>query len=236
MNERKTLVVEAVNLSKTYENGIFVPALIDVSLKVRRREVVLIFGPNGSGKTTLLSILGCLMKPSFGNLSILGNTIEEIHPHDIPAFRLRHIGFIFQAFRLLNSLTVIENVEIVLNLAGVRRPDSRNRARTILEELYIAHRERFLPQALSGGEKQRAAIARALANDPPLLLADEPTGSLDSHAGQTVIELLCDTARLKDKSVIIVSHDARIQHYADRVLHMEDGHLSDQFNKIRAHA
>ncbi len=230
MNHTSISVIEALHLSKVYDNhqGVSVLAVSDVSLNVQPGEIVLICGPNGSGKTTLLSMLGCLIKLSSGSLFILGQNTTQLSLRDVPAFRLRSIGFIFQAFRLLDSLTVIENVELVLNLAGIRRPESRKRARSILEEFNIAHRERFLPHALSGGEKQRVAIARALANDPPLLLADEPTGSLDSSAGQAVIQLLCDAARQRGKTVLIVSHDPRIQQYADTLLAMEDGRLLEK--------
>jgi putative ABC transport system ATP-binding protein len=219
------VVIQAESLSKIYGSASSFPvtAVADVTLEVKQGEVVLISGPNGSGKTTLLSILGCLLKPSSGNLKIIGQEVTTFDQPKLTDFRLQHIGFIFQAFRLLDSLTVVENVELILNLAGVRRPTSRERAIKILEELKITHRAGFLSKILSGGEKQRVAIARALVHDPAILLADEPTGSLDSHSGRAAIELLCETAKQRNKTVIIVSHDERIQHYANRVLYMEDG-------------
>jgi putative ABC transport system ATP-binding protein len=135
------------------------------------------------------------------------------------------VGFVFQSFQLIDGLTAAENVELPLNLAGVRRPRSSDRAHILLERIGLSKRLEFRPRALSGGEKQRVAIARAFANDPPLLLADEPTGSLDSNAGQQVIELLRSAAADQGKAVLVVSHDPRIRRYADRIFEMEDGWL-----------
>jgi putative ABC transport system ATP-binding protein len=220
-------IVAATHLSKTYFDTslVAVPAVKDVNLKVQPGELLLISGPNGSGKTTLLAMLGCLIRPSSGHISIMGQDVATFSQNDLSAFRLKHIGFIFQTFRLLDSLTALDNVELVLNLAGIQRPSSRQRARLLLEELDIAHRAGLFPNALSGGEKQRVAIARALANDPDLLLADEPTGSLDSSSGQAVIELLSHIVERRNKTVIIVSHDLRIHHYVHQVLQMEDGFI-----------
>jgi putative ABC transport system ATP-binding protein len=170
-------------------------------------------------------MLGGLLKPSSGTIDIAGHNIAKFSQNQLTDFRLQNIGFIFQAFRLLDSLTVIENIELVLNLSRANRAVSRARASGLLEELKISHRAKFFPKTLSGGEKQRVAIARAFANNPPLILADEPTGSLDSKAGQAAIELLCTAAKERNKAVLIVSHDERIQHYADRVLRMEDGEI-----------
>ena len=230
MNDKNIITVKTVALSKTYgsTSGVPVTAVVDVDIEVRQSEVLLISGPNGSGKTTLLSMLGCLLKPSSGSLKIIGKEITALNQKKLTTFRLQYIGFIFQAFRLLDALTAIENVELVLNLAGIRRPDSHKRAKSMLGEMDISHRANFLPKALSGGEKQRIAIARALITDPVLLLADEPTGSLDSRAGQKAVQLLCESARRRNKTVIIVSHDERIEHFAQRVLRMEDGHITEQ--------
>jgi len=230
MSSASKTTVQTVSLSKTYENGSGVPvrAVAEVTLKVKQGEVLLINGPNGSGKTTLLSMLGCMLKPSSGNIKIIDQEVTAFDQQRLTAFRLQKIGFIFQAFRLLDSLTAIENVELVLNLKGMGRPDSCERAAVMLEELEISHRSNFFPKALSGGEKQRVAIARALAHDPELILADEPTGSLDSRAGQSAIELLCQAAGRRNKTVIIVSHDERIQYCADRVLRMEDGMIKER--------
>ena len=221
------LIVETKAVSKTFgdEPETQVHAVQAVSLSVRAGELVLISGPSGSGKTTLLSLIGGLLSPSRGEVIIAGTRLGDIDQARITSLRLTSIGFVFQAFHLLEALTVRENVELPLNLAGTTRPSSRIRAEKLIAELGLAHRAAFLPATLSGGEKQRAAIARALANDPPLLLADEPTGSLDSRAGQEVIEVLHQARQRAGRAVIIVSHDTRIARYADRVLAMEDGQL-----------
>jgi putative ABC transport system ATP-binding protein len=233
MNDEDAVVVKILQLCMTYypAPSVAIPAVVDVNIKVRQGEILLISGPNGSGKTTLLSMLGCLIKPSSGSIRIMEKEVTALSQRELAVFRLKHIGFVFQTFRLLDSLTAIENVELVLNLAGIQRPESRQLAELLLEELKISHRSNFYQNMLSGGEKQRVAIARALANDPILILADEPTGSLDSHAGREVIEFLCEAAQRRNKTVIIVSHDPRIYHYANRVLHMEDGHITEEIQK-----
>lgn len=213
------------NLTKIYLNHSHpsVQAVKGVDLKVAAGEIVLINGPNGSGKTTLLSMLGCLLKPNAGTIRICGRDVTVLDQRELSDFRLRNIGFVFQNFRLLDSLSVMENVELPLNLAGIRRPESRERARAALEELKISHRARFYPNVLSGGERQRAAIARALVNDPGIILADEPTGSLDSMAGRAAVQCLSEAARKSRAAVVIVGHDERIRSFADRVITMEDG-------------
>lgn len=225
--------VDVVSLSKTYrgDSDTKVAAVKDVSLQAGQGEILLINGPNGSGKTTLLSMIGCLTRPSSGSIKIMGEIVTRLNPRKLAEFRLKNIGFIFQSFRLIDTLTSSENVELVLHLAGIRRPASKERTESVLEELKILHRARFYPRQLSGGEKQRVAIARALVNDPGLILADEPTGSLDSYAGKKTTELLCDTAKRRNTAVIIVSHDSRILHYAHRVISMEDGHLEKDRDK-----
>jgi putative ABC transport system ATP-binding protein len=226
----REILIRAERLSKTYTNaaGVRVEAVREAELEVRGGEMVLIAGPSGSGKTTFLSLLGCLIPPSGGSLAIAGTEATRLGPEELSAFRLRRIGFIFQTFRLLDALTVTENIELPLNLAGVRRPQSRRQALTRLEELGLAHRADFFPDVLSGGEKQRVAVARALVLDPPIVLADEPTGSLDSRSGQTVIQLLSRAAGEKGMAVLVVSHDPRIQPFAHRVLCMEDGRLNQE--------
>ena len=202
-----------------------VEAVRDVSLELERGRLTLIQGPSGSGKTTLLSIAGALLPPSEGRVAVAGQDLGALAPERLAALRLRSIGFVFQAFRLVDALTLEENVELPLNLAGVRRPASRLRARELADALGLAGRARLFPGALSGGEKQRAAIARALANDPPLLLADEPTGSLDARSGREVIRLLHEAAHADGRAVLVVSHDPRVAAFADRVLLLEDGTL-----------
>lgn len=204
-----------------------VEAVRDVTLAVERGRLTLVQGPSGSGKTTLLSIAGALLPPSEGRVEVAGQPLAHLAADRLALLRLHSIGFVFQAFRLVDALSLEENVELPLNLAGVRRPESRRRARELVAALGLAPRARLRPGALSGGEKQRAAIARALANDPPLLLADEPTGSLDARSGQEVIALLHEAAHRDGRAVLVVSHDPRVRASADRVWLLEDGALRE---------
>lgn len=214
-------ILAGESLTRTFGD---VRAVDGVSLGVASGESVLILGPNGSGKTTLLSMLGGLLQPTTGRVLIAGTDVTAMSEQARCGFRLRTIGFIFQSFHLLDALTARENVQLILDLAHDSDPD---RAETLLDELGVRQRADFLPHAMSGGEKQRVAIARALANDPAILLADEPTGSLDSQAGEATIRLLCDAARRHGKAVIIVSHDTRIVPRVDRVLSMVDGRFEE---------
>ena len=217
-----TLTVEHV--TKRYGSGATeVTAVRDVSLAVAAGEVLLIMGPSGSGKTTLLLMLGALLKPSEGVIALNNVVVSTLPEKELPDIRLRQFGFVFQDFNLLSALTVLENVGIVAELAGIGRPAARDKALVLLRELGLGERVGFLPEKLSGGEKQRVAIARALVNDPALILADEPTANLDSKIGREIIRLLQRIAREQGRSVVIVSHDQRIQEIADRVLWLEDG-------------
>lgn len=218
------VALRAESVHKRFGQGrTVVTAVRDVSVEVQRGEILLIMGPSGSGKTTLLSMLGALLRPSEGRIIVAGVEISKFSEAKLPAIRLHHFGFIFQDFNLLSALTARENVEVVLNLAGVKGQLARQRAEVILRELDLGDRLDFRPEQLSGGEKQRVAIARALANDPAVILADEPTANLDSHIGHEVMRLLRRIAREQGRSVIIVSHDQRIRDIADRVLWLEDG-------------
>lgn len=227
MSRRPVIVAE--HLRRLYDGDGRKPftAVADVSLTVHAGEILLIGGPNGSGKTTLLSMFGCLLQPSSGFLSILEREVERARQSDLASFRRQKIGFVFQAFRLLNGLTVLENVELPLRLNGAGRVHARDRARELLERLDVLGKESSAPARLSGGEKQRVAIARAFANNPELILADEPTGNLDSRGGQEVIQLLTKSALASGNTVVIVSHDQRIERFAHRVLRMEDGRLQE---------
>ena len=217
-----TLTVEHV--TKRYGSGATeVTAVRDVSLAVAAGEVLLIMGPSGSGKTTLLLMLGALLKPSEGVIALNNVVVSTLPEKELPDIRLRQFGFVFQDFNLLSALTVLENVGIVAELAGIGRPAARDKALVLLRELGLGERVGFLPEKLSGGEKQRVAIARALVNDPALILADEPTANLDSKIGREIMRLLQRIAREQGRSVVIVSHDQRIKEIADRVLWLEDG-------------
>jgi putative ABC transport system ATP-binding protein len=223
------IVVRATGLVKVFKQP-GVPAVLavrGVDLELRTGQLVLVIGPSGSGKTTLLSMLGGLIPPTEGGIELAGQSLDRLPLPALTQLRLRQVGFVFQSFLLIEALSVVENVELPLNFAGIRRPRSAGRASELLQALGLSDRARFRPRALSGGEKQRVAIARAFANDPSIILADEPTGSLDSHAGQRVIELLRAAAHEHGKAVLVVSHDPRVRRYADGIFQMEDGRIRD---------
>ncbi|MFN8520951.1 MAG: ATP-binding cassette domain-containing protein [Chloroflexota bacterium] len=207
-------------------------AVRGVSLAVEPGEIVLIMGPSGSGKTTLLSMMGALLRPTDGSIHLDGTAISDLSEGRLPDIRLHRFGFIFQDFNLLSALTVLENVSVVAELAGVPGRTARDKARRLLTDLGLGERLEFLPEKLSGGEKQRVAIARALINDPTLVLADEPTANLDSRIGHEIMRLLRRIAKDQGRSVVIVSHDQRIRDIADRVLWLEDGAFRDMVTMV----
>ncbi|MFZ5854824.1 MAG: ATP-binding cassette domain-containing protein [Chloroflexota bacterium] len=222
------LTLDVRGVTKRFGDGeTAVLAVRGVSLAVEPGEVVLIMGPSGSGKTTLLSMMGALLRPTEGSIHLDGTPISELSEGRLPEIRLRQFGFIFQDFNLLSALSVLENVAIVGELAGLDRRAARARATALLTELGLGERLAFLPEKLSGGEKQRVAIARALINEPALILADEPTANLDSKIGHEIMRLLRRIAKEQGRSVVIVSHDQRIREIADRVLWLEDGAFRD---------
>lgn len=222
-------ILIAENLVKTFGTGrTAVHAVDDVSLDVKQGELVIVMGPSGSGKTTLVSMLGALLRPDAGRILIDDTEITTLSEAGLAALRARKIGFIFQSFNLLDALPVEDNVLFPAHLApgGVRA--ARSRAMDLLERLNLEARRRALPKTLSGGEKQRVAIARALINQPPLIIADEPTGNLDSQSGQDVMMILHDIARDRGCSIVLVTHDPRVEDVADRILWLEDGALRDR--------
>jgi putative ABC transport system ATP-binding protein len=219
--------VEAVGLTKVYREGAAeVVAVDDVDLAVASGEVVGIMGPSGSGKTTLLSMLGCILRPTSGSITICGESVCDLDERRLPALRRRYVGFIFQSFNLFAALTAAENVEVVLNMKGLDGQKAHGEALRLLETVGLADRADFLPRDLSGGEKQRVSIARALAGDPPLILADEPTANLDWKNGEQVVKLLYAAAETEGRTVVLVTHDHRVVPYTHRFLHLEDGRIS----------
>lgn len=212
------------------EGSARVTAVAGVSLTVRAGEVVLLLGPSGSGKTTLLSIMGGLLHPTEGKVELNGRDIYRLSDRELSNLRCKQVGYVFQSFNLLNFLNVRQNVEVMLNLAGVTGQRARDEAVEVLQSMKLGKRLNFAPQKLSGGERQRVSIARALANHPQLILADEPTGNLDSTAGRNVAEILSGLAHDRGCGIVIVTHDARILSLADRVLNLSDGSLVSGVN------
>lgn len=225
----KDTILKATNLKKFFGSGTSeVHAVNNVSLNIKRGEMVLIMGPSGSGKTTLLSMLGALLEPTSGDIIIDGAGISSMKDNELSTLRAKKIGFVFQAFNLLEALTVEENILFPsrLNTGGIKA--AKPRLKELLDRLGLSQRRHALPNTLSGGEKQRVAIARALINQPPIILADEPTGNLDSHKGQEVMMILHDIARDEGCAVLMVTHDPRVEEIADRVLWLEDGEIRDR--------
>jgi putative ABC transport system ATP-binding protein len=196
-----------------------------IDLEVRDGDIQLLMGPSGSGKTTLLSILAGMLTPTEGSVHLLGQEITRLSRSQLARFRRDNIGFIFQGFNLFPALTAIENVEVALNVKGIRGGTAKHQAKGLLEDVGLEDKANLLPRDLSGGQKQRVAIARALAGNPQLIMADEPTASLDSKSGHAVIELLRQLAKERDRTVLMVTHDTRIVDVADRVAYLEDGRI-----------
>jgi len=221
-----TPLLQVECLSKDFGSGrTLVHAVRDVSFTTEQGEVTLIMGPSGSGKTTLLSMIGGILRPTSGRIAIGGIDVTSLDRRELPRVRRELVGFVFQTFNLLESLSALENVEIALNIAGVKGEAARARGRELLVEAGLEGRLSFGAQSLSAGERQRVALARALANEPKLLLADEPTANLDSDAGHDVMELLRTLTETRGHAAVVVSHDPRLQEVADRVLRLADGQL-----------
>ncbi|MFL5650084.1 MAG: ABC transporter ATP-binding protein [Chloroflexota bacterium] len=213
-------------LSRDFQNGSdVVHAVADVDLRVDRGELVAIRGRSGSGKTTLLSLIGGLDRPTSGDLAIDGASLVGMSQAELVEMRRRRVGFIFQAFGLLSILSAAENVEVPLRLVSAAPRDREDRVATLLEVVGLADRARHRPHELSGGEQQRVAIARALANRPDLLLADEPTGQLDSATGRSIMTLLRTVVRRENVTALIATHDPMLIDLADRVVELRDGRI-----------
>jgi len=200
-----------------------IPILKDLNWEANRGSIELLMGPSGSGKTTFISILAGLLTPTEGNVYVLGQDLTKLSRKKRTAFRRQHIGFIFQNFNLFPALTAAENVEIILNVKGLKGKQARYEAQRLLEQVGLELYGNQKPRDLSGGQKQRVAIARALAGSPPLIMADEPTAALDSQSGYRVTELLRRLAKENGATVLIVTHDPRIQNVADHITYLEDG-------------
>lgn len=223
------------NVSKVYGSGrTALRAVAEVSLEVKAGHVTLIMGPSGSGKTTLLSMMGTLLQASQGEVVIDGSSVSSLDQQQLSKLRLQKIGFIFQASNLLSALTAEQNVALPLRANGTPKAEAHRKAKELLGRFHLEDRLSNLPSNLSGGEKQRVAIARALANDPAIILADEPTASLDSKTGHEVMRFLHDIAVQENRAVVIVSHDLRLRDIATQVITIEDGRLS-KHEKVHNH-
>jgi len=227
MNTKK-VVASLRNVSKKYKTGdTSITALDITSVDIYSHELTLIMGPSGSGKTTLLSLLGSVIYPSSGEVLINGENISQYSENKLAAIRLQQIGFVFQQFNLLQPLSALDNVLQPLRLLKVDSENAIKIAKNTLEKVNIADKMHTLPRRLSGGQKQRVAIARALVTNPPILLCDEPTASLDSKSAAFVMEELRLLAN-EGKAVVVVTHDLRLRKYADRIMYVEEGNLSDK--------
>ncbi|MBN1874540.1 MAG: ABC transporter ATP-binding protein [Anaerolineae bacterium] len=219
-------IIQTYNLHRDFMMGEqTVRALDGVTIEVQAGEFLAIMGPSGSGKSTLLYLLGGLDRPTEGEIWVSGREIAGLDENDLATYRGREIGFIFQAFHLVATMTALQNVEFPMIFNAVLPKIRHERARSLLERVGLGERMGHRPTELSGGQQQRVAIARALANDPHIILADEPTGNLDTHTGQEVMELLTRLNREEGRTIIIVSHDPSITHYTTRTLHLLDGKL-----------
>ncbi len=223
--------VSVKNLTKVYASGeAAVHAVNGVNLDIHGGQVTMLMGPSGSGKTTLLSIMGCILRATSGSVRIRGEEVSHLKERQLPSIRLAHIGFIFQGFNLFPALTAGENVEYIGSLKGLHKAEARRRTESLFEQVGLAEKYNAFPEDLSGGQKQRVAIARALAGDPEIILADEPTAALDSQSGRTVIEMLAALAHDRGRAVVIVTHDNRIVEFADRIINIEDGKVTDRIS------
>ena len=219
------MILNLQNIYKDYQQEkLVVPVLKDVSLTVEEGEYVAIMGPSGSGKTTLMNIIGGLDRPTSGTYELAGENVLKLKDRELSDLRLKSIGFVFQSFQLMPRESAVENVALPLSYAGVRKKERRSRATKALERVGLGDRVNFRPTQLSGGQKQRVAIARAMVNHPKILLADEPTGALDSKSGEQIMELF-DSLNEEGVTIVMITHDPRIAAKAKRIVRIIDGEI-----------
>jgi putative ABC transport system ATP-binding protein len=225
--EETEKVVLASSLCKEYRIGdLVIEALRDVELEVAKGEFVSIYGASGAGKTTLLNIIGGLDEPTSGKIVVFGHDLKVYDENFLATFRSAYVGFVFQSYNLISTLTASENVAFPLELAGWSGESVEKRAEELLKLVGLSHRTNHFPAQMSGGEQQRVAFARALANDPPLILVDEPTGNLDLETGLEIVRML-EKLKGRGKTIIVATHDRRIMQLADCILHLKDGRIVD---------
>jgi putative ABC transport system ATP-binding protein len=218
-------VIEAKDLKKVYKMGsVEVQALGGVSFTIRRGEVISIMGPSGSGKSTLMNLLGCLDRPSSGSYILDGEQVSNLNSDQLASIRSRKVGFVFQSFNLLPRATALSNVELPMRYAGIKK-GRLDRAKEALTSVGLADRMYHRPTEMSGGEQQRVAIARALVNDPAILMADEPTGNLDSKSGKEIMELILNLNRVRGTTILVVTHDPKVADQTQRMIRLQDGLL-----------
>jgi len=223
---RHAVIARVAGVAKTYGSGEnAVAALTGATLDIRAGEVTLIEGPSGSGKTTLISILGLLLTPTAGEVWLEGRNVAGLGERELPGLRARNFGFVFQGFNLFPALSALENVAIAIRMKNPRARGAEAEARRLLDHVGLGSRAHHLPADLSGGQKQRVAIARALGGNPPILIGDEPTAALDTKTALSVMELLRELATTERRAVVVVTHDPRLERFADRVVRVEDGRI-----------
>jgi putative ABC transport system ATP-binding protein len=220
-------IIKLENVSRIYDLGkVQVPALLDVDLEVADGEFLAIVGPSGSGKSTMMNILGCLDRPTSGRYLLDGQPVDELDDDGLAFVRSRSIGFVFQSYNLLPRTSALENVAAPLMYQGVPRKERMERSQAVLERLGLGDRLHHVPSELSGGQQQRVGVARALVTEPAMILADEPTGNLDSHSGAEVLELFGDLHAL-GRTIVLITHDVEVAQAADRAVHIRDGRLHE---------
>jgi putative ABC transport system ATP-binding protein len=226
MNNANDILIQCRAVTKNYKKGPTVVTPLDaLDLDVPRGDFLALMGPSGSGKTTLLNLLSGIDQPTSGSIEIDGIKIQTLNRRDLAAWRARHVGYIFQLYHLVPVLTAFENVELPLLLDDMSRKDRRERVDAALSLVGLSDRKHHFPRELSGGQEQRVAIARALVADPPLLVADEPTGDLDRQSADAILELLRELAREQNKTIVMVTHDPKAAEASNRLLHLEKGRL-----------
>lgn len=222
------MILNLQNIYKDYQQDkLVVPVLKDVTLQVEEGEYVAIMGPSGSGKTTLMNIIGCLDRPTKGTYELADEDVLKLKDKELSSVRLNRIGFVFQSFQLMPRESALDNVSLPLSYAGVRKKERKERAMKALERVGLGERALFKPTQLSGGQKQRVAIARAMVNNPNILLADEPTGALDSKSGKQIMELF-EKLNEEGVTIVMITHDVNIAKHAKRILYIIDGEISEE--------